>query len=242
MAATFSWASAADVASGVGSAISAWGVASANKITAEANAAAAERIRAAQNEQRASAVTLAGVMRSISYRSTLANAGVQANAATELMARTNESFTSSNFEQALKNTEQMGAFAARAAAAGVGGASVRAVSQTVQLQQDRLAQSTEDRQDQTMYELAKARTGIMPAAASRLDISPLSPNLDYTPSYDASDGNSANLFAYLTQGLFSKGNSLQVALDSIQYADDTQLPTGDFSRMDRASYDSIQID
>lgn len=233
MAATFSWA---DVGTGVSSAISAWGVASANKITAQANAESQRIIREAQNEQRASAVTLAGVMRSISYRSALSNAGVATNNASEFMARTAESYTAANFEQGLKSVEQMGAYAARAAAAGVGGASVRAISQTMQLQQSRQAQATEERQDQTMYELAKARSGIMPAAVSRLDVSPIAANLDYTPTFDPA-GNSANLLTYLTQGLMSKSNSLQVALDSIDFGgkDDTQLPTGDFNRLDRAT-------
>lgn len=243
MAAEFSWAAAADVGMGVAGAISSWGVSSANEIVAHANAEAQALVRDAQNQQRASALSLAASMRSMSYRTALTNAGQSSNDASELIARTQESWTRGNFEQGLKGIEQLGAVSARAAAAGVGGASVRAVSQTMQLQQDRLGEQQAEQQGQMSYELLKARSGIMPAAISRLDASPLSANLDYTPTIEQ-DGNSG-LFGLLAQGLLSKGKSLQVALDSIPTSDNTQLPTGDFSRMDRAwqpESQTIQID
>lgn len=244
MAAQFSWAAAADVATGVAGAISSWGTASANKIVAKANAEAQRVIRDAQNRQRASATTLAGAMRGIAYRAALGNAGDSMNDANTLIARSQEAWTRGNLEMGLKNAEQIGALAARSAAAGVGGASVRAVSYTTQLQQDRLSERMAERQQESMYEMVKARSGIMPAAVSRLDVSPLNPNIDYTPTFDPTAGNSANLLGFLTEGLFSKAKSLQVALDSLDSgpAETPGLTTGDFARMDRANTPSITID
>lgn len=238
--AQFSWAAAADVGTGIASAISAWGTASANRIVSKANAAAQERVRKAQNQQRASGISLAATMRSQSYRAALKNAETQFNSSGELIARTQESFTRRNFEQGLKNVEQIGAFAARAAAAGVGGASVRAVSSTMQLQQDRLSERQGERDEETMYELVKQRTGIIPAAVSRLDVSPLNPNIDYTPTFQQGP-TGGNLLGFLTEGLLSKSKSLQVALDSISTPDNTQLATGDFARMDRAHFPEAQV-
>lgn len=229
----FSGAAAADVASGVASAISAWGTASANKIVAKANAEAMNTVRKAQNQQRASSLTLAGAMRAQSYRASLTNAGEASNSATELIARHQDAWTRGNFEQGLKGAEEMGAYAARAAAAGVGGASVAAVSYTVRLQQSRLAEQTTDRQSQMQYELVKQRSGIMPAAISRLDNSPLAAGLDQNDNYVPSSSSGGNLLGALAEGLMSKSKSLQVMLDSIPKADETQLSTGDFARMDR---------
>jgi hypothetical protein len=153
-------------------------------------------------------------MRGISYRATLTNAGGEYNNATELMARTQQAWTRGSFEQNLRNVEQLGAVAARSAAAGVGGASVRATSYSMQLQQDRLAQVQQERQGEQTYDMLKARAGIMDAAASRLDVSPLNPNLDYSQSF-APVGNNTSLLGALAQGIMSKSKSLQVALDSI---------------------------
>lgn len=223
-AATFSWASAADVGTGVASAISAWGTTSANKIVAKANAEAANVVRKAQNQQRASSLTLAGAMRAQAYHAALTNAGEADASAAETIARTSAAWTRGNFEQGLRNMEQIGAYTARAAAAGTGGASVQAVSYSIRLQQARLAERQDERQGQTMYELIKARSGIMPAAVSRLDMSPLAAGLDYNDNYVPQTNTGMGLIGALTEGLLSKGKSLQVALDSIQRPDNSPVP------------------
>lgn len=243
MAAQFSWAAASDVGMGIAGAISAWGTASANKIITSANIDAQNTVRKAQNEQRAGNLSLAATMRGISYRATLTNAGDEYGNATEMLARSQQAWTSNSLEQNLHNAQQFGAVAARSAAAGVGGASVRATSYSMQLQQDRMDQLQTERQGQQTYEMVKQRAGIMPAAGSRLDVSPLNPNLDYSQSF-APIGNSSNLLGALATGILSKSKSLQVALDSIPTSttpDPAQLTTGDFSRMDRAWHPEAQV-
>lgn len=239
--AQFSWASAADVGLGIAGAISSWGTSSANAIVAKANAAAANKIREAQNIQRASGLSLAATMRGITDKRILGAAGDATNSASEFMARTHESWTRGNVEQGLRDMEQLGALTARAAAAGVGGSSVNAVSYSMRLQQARLSERTAEKQDETDYELIKQRSGIMPAATSRLDLSPLSANMDYSTNAVA-EGSSGNLFASLLEGLLRKKDSLQVALDSIPRDAPTYPTTGDFTRMDRGTgYDPIAI-
>jgi hypothetical protein len=213
MAASFSWASAGDVSLGVANAISAWGSASANSILTNANIAAQKKIRDAQNMERASSVSLAATMRSLQYNAALKNAGNTSNDAAELLARTQQSWTRGNFEMGLRNIEQVGAYAARAAASGVGGASVQQVSYSVRLQQQRVQQQVEERHGQLDYELIKQQSGIMPAAESRLDITPLKPNFDYSAAGVGT--NTPNIGLALIQGLLTKGKSLQTALDSI---------------------------
>lgn len=242
----FSWAAAADVAGGIGSAISAWGTASANRIVRKANAEAEEVVRGAQNTQRAANLSLAATMRTQAYRATLTNAGEAFNGAGEMIARTQEAFTRHNFEQGLKGLEQTGGFAARAAAAGVGGASIRAVSYSVSLQQQRFMERELERQDETMYEMVKQRTGIMPAAISRLDVSPLTANLDHTPTFQPTGSDAGDLLGALVQGFSGKTKSLQVMLDSIGTGDERPAQqvaptTGDFSRMDRAWFPEAQV-
>lgn len=213
--AQFSWAAAADVGTGIASAISAWGTASANKIVQKANAEAANKVRKAQNEVRASGTSLAAAMRAQSYRAVLTNAGEADEGGAELIARTQEAWTRGQFEQGIKGAEMLGAFTARAAASGTGGASVLAVSNTLRLQQARLAERSEERQDETMYELIKQRSGVMPAAVSRLDFSPLVAGLDQSQNYVPETSGGMSLLASLAEGILSKGKSLQVALDSI---------------------------
>lgn len=227
MAAQFSWAAAADVGLGVLGGLASWGTASANRKLAKANADAQNTIRKAQNMERASAVSLAGVMRAQGYRAALTNAGEQTNGMAEALARTQESWTRGNFEQGLRDMEQLGALTARASAAGVGGASVNAVSYSLRLSQARLAERQDERQEETQYELLKQMTGVMPATVSRLDVSPLSPNLDYSQNFTPASSGSGLLPA-LMEGLLSKGKSLQVALDSIQRDEPAAAPRGDY--------------
>lgn len=241
--AQFSWAAAADVASGIGGAISAWGTASANSIVSRANAEAQNRIRAAQNLQRASGLSLAATMRGITDHRIMSAAGDATNSASEVIARTHEAWTRGNIEQGLRDMETFGAVTARAAAAGVGGASVNAVSYSLRLQQARLAERQGEKQDELNYEMLKQRSGIMTAASQRMDLSPLAASMDYSLNSTPS-GEGGNLMGALLQGLLSKKDSLQVALDSIprEQSSSPYPTTGDFTRMDRgAGYDPIVI-
>lgn len=250
--AQFSWAAAADVATGIAGAISSYGTIQANKIIAEANAKvakanaeAANTVRKAQNQQRASGLSLAATMRSITDQRILGAAGDATNNAAEFTARTHAVWTRGNVEQGLRDMEQFGAVTARAAAAGVGGASVNAVSYSMRLQQARLAERRAEKQDETDYEFIKQRSGIMPAAMSRMDLSPLAANFDYSQNFysPAPTGGGGSLTGLLIEGLLRKKDSLQVALDSLPRDAGTAYPTtGDFARMDRGTgYDPISI-
>lgn len=243
MAAQFSWAAAADVGLGVAGALGSWATASANRRITKANADAANLVRTAQNKQKAANVTLAATARGLATKAALTNAGEAVNSGSELFARTQEAWTRGDFERGLRNMEELGAYAARAAASGMGGASVDAVSRTIQLQHARLEERSDERNAETLYELNKQRTGIMPAAVSRLDVSPLTGNFDYSQNI-APSGSGSGLIPSLIEGLLSKPKSLQVALDSIERRDERApgLTTGDFSRADRELYQRTYAD
>lgn len=233
MPAQFSWAAGADVLGGVASTISQWGTVSAQRIVANAQADSQNKIRGAQNGQRASALSLAATVRSMANAATLTNAGDSFNSASELLARTHEAAVRGDVEQGIRDAEALGAYTARAAASGMGGASVQAVNYSIRLQQARLAERTDEKDTEVRYELLKQRSGIMPSAASRLDISPLNPNLDYSMNLPVTGGGSS-LAMSLIQGLLTKRESLQVALNSIPQDSAPALTTGDFARMDRS--------
>jgi alkylation response protein AidB-like acyl-CoA dehydrogenase len=245
MAAQFSWAAGADVITGLSGAFSSWASADANAIISKANADAQNTVRKAQNVERASGLSLAATMRSIVNSRILTNAGDTSNNTNEFLARTQQSWLRGNVEQGLRDMETLGAVTARSAAAGVGGSSVAAVASSLQLAQERRDEQQARGQDQTTYEILKAKSGIMPAASSRMDLTPLSANLDYSQNF-ASANQTPDLMAALTEGLLRKAPSLQVALDSLtqqKQPDNSRYPTtGDFTRMDRgAGYDPLTI-
>lgn len=241
MAAKFSWASAADVGLGLAGAIGTWGAASARSIVSKANATAQNVVRKAQNEQRAAGLSLAATVRSISDDAILENAGAASNGAAELIARTQEAWTRGSFEQGLRDMEQLGAITARTAAAGVGGASIQAISYSLRLAQARRDERRDEQQEEQTYEMLKQRTGIMPAAASRMDLSMLNPGIDY--STNTAPSGTPNITGALLEGLLRKKDSLQTMLNSIP-TPDAPIPGGpSLDHMDLAdgAYQPITI-
>jgi hypothetical protein len=240
--ATFSWAAAGDVAGGVAGAFSSWASANATSRVNKANADAANMVREGQNKQRAANSSLAATIRSMANNALLTAGGAATNSASESLARTQEAWTRGNFEQGLRGVEELGAWTARAAAAGVGGSSVQQVSYSMTLKQARMSERQQERQDEGTYDAIVARAGIMPAYSSRSDFSPNNVGLDYSRNQAADGAGGTGLLAMLTEGLLRKAPSLQVALDSMNPGPVTPqtTTTGDFARMDRGQ-GAIQI-
>lgn len=178
--ATFDWAATADVGLGLAQGLGQMFSASAGRTVASANAEAQNRVRQAQNQERAARTGLAATVRSINNARRLRAAGDAQRAVTENISRTQQDFLANKLEEGVRNIEEIGAATARAAAAGVGGGSVRALGETILARQARLAQITEEQYQTETYDMRLARAGIMTDAAAGLDISTDSAGLDYS--------------------------------------------------------------
>lgn len=212
--ATFSWAAATDVGLGLAQGLGRMLTSSAQATVASANAEAQNLVRQAQNQERAARTGLAATVRSINNARRLRAAGDAQRAVTENIIRTQQDFLANNLEAGVRDLEEVGAATARAAAAGVGGGSVRALGETILARQARLAQITEEQYQTETYDMRLARAGIMQDAAAGMDISTDSAGLDYSVSQApvATGGG----WAEVLSGVLDKRQSLSIL--SSQYA------------------------
>lgn len=212
--AEFSWAAAGDVGlgliKGIGSGLSALGSAE----IANANARAANRVREGQNEVRRANAGLAGTVRSLNNQRLAEAAGKQLDVLVQNSVRTQDSFTRGNFEQTIRNAEEYGRSAAGAAAAGLGGGSIEAMSRLTLLTAERKRQVGMDAQADVTYDQMQQMLGIMPSAVQRMDTSPIVGGFDQ--GRNVSTGNGMGGFAgALLNGLLEKKDSLAVLLGSL---------------------------
>jgi hypothetical protein len=199
--AQFSWAAAADVGLGL---LGAWG----NNKLAKAKAETDNAVREANNEIASAQRGLAATVRGINNRRLMESAGRALDAQTRNAARTSDAVARGNFEESIKGAEQWGAQAARAAGSGLGGGGIEAISRTTSLQIQRRQELLESQGDAITYEQAQATTQIMSNALIGLEAGPLTARQDFTRS-------TSNMASDLIAGLFSKRDSLSVALGSL---------------------------
>lgn len=210
--AEFSWAAAGDVGlgllGGVSKGLQSMGAAS----IARSNARVANLARDGQNEVRRASRGLAATVRSLNNTRLAEAAGKQLDALVQSSVRTSDSFTRGNFEASIKDAESYGRAAAGAAAAGLGGGSIEAMSRLTLLTSERMKQNRQDTQADITYDQMQQTLGIMPQAYQRMDVSPILGNLDQ----GSNSSYGTNGFAgALLQGLLSKKDSLQTMLGSL---------------------------
>lgn len=188
-------------------------------LTSGSNARAAARAQreviAAQNQQRLAEAGLDAYIRQLNNQRRMQAFEGEDTALVTNAVRAREAFSSGQFEQGLRFSEQQGALAARAAASGVGGASVDAVAQTLDLQQARLEQQQLEGFEQSQYDTLVQRAGLAQSAITGLDSSITRVNLDNRNP--RGPGTIASLVSGLGGILMDKDGraSLQVALGSL---------------------------
>lgn len=223
--AEFSFAAAGDVGLGLLggltkglSALSAQGI-------SEANAEAANKIRAGQNEVERSKRNLAGVVRDINNDRLLVAASKNLDTLTVNAIRTSDSFAKGNFEQSIKDAEQMGVVAARASASGLGGSSIASIGRTVALTQARAEQARADRQGDIQYDQSQATVDVLSNALKSTSTAPLTANMQYGVNTPAAGGD--GIAGALLRGLIDKKDSLKVLLGSMEPNSAQTKPTLD---------------
>lgn len=206
----FSWASAADVGMGIVSSLaSALGSYGGRKARAEAETL----VRAAQNETRRANTELATTIRNINNRRIMERAGQHLDQATRSALRTNEAMTGRRFEESIQAAEQWGEQSARAAASGLGGSGIQAMSSVTNLQIARRKQAFEERAALQISEASRATEGVMGDAFMSMDFS--TPQLNYDMRQAESASLSGALIDGLLGGVAAKKDSLRTLLGSL---------------------------
>lgn len=200
--AEFSWAAAADVGLGLlGSYY--------QGRSAKAVAAANNEIRAASNSVARSSAMLATKIQEINNRRILRSAGKNLDTMFKAASDQQDVFARQGFEASVQQAEVLGQVGAAAAAAGVGGSSVQAMSSVAGMAAARTREYLQRDQANATYKQLEAMTGVMGDAVASLDNSAIVPQQDYTRD------RAGSMTSYLISGLFSKRNSLQTLLGSL---------------------------
>lgn len=205
----FSWASAGKIGLGLLQGIG-------KGEGAAAQAKAANEIRAAQNSVKASGARLANFVRNINNNRLLEAAASRFGAGARTLIRTAEQQTNQGFEQSIRNAEEQGQTQARAALSGLGGSSVEAMSQVVQLAQARAEQYRTSNFEDMTYEQANQLTNVMGDAVKSFDLSPIVPQQDRTQNV------SSSLASYLIGGAVGDEKALRTLVGSL--ADNSPKP------------------
>lgn len=183
-----------------------------------ANADAANIVRGANNELRRANLSLAQTMRFINNQRIARATSAQADAVTTSSIRAQNSFQAGRLDAGLRETEQLGAQAAQAAASGVGGGSIDAVRATLQLRNARLQEAAMQQGEAQQYEFIRQRAGIIEKGIQSQDLRPMSAGLDFSVNQGAS-GSGFGLVGSLLTGLVDtdeKRATLNTFLGSIQ--------------------------
>lgn len=141
----------------------------ANRITAQANAAAQDAIKGANNTLMAARVALSNFSRSADNQAKLETAGNRFNASVVTEARLGDARANNTLEMSLRNAEQQGAITAAAAASGVGGTSANMLHAALASAAARTQARNDTKFQQTTYDMLMQRAGLMAGAIKSLD-------------------------------------------------------------------------
>ncbi|WP_407059301.1 hypothetical protein ACJBUE_20940 (plasmid) [Ralstonia syzygii subsp. celebesensis] len=141
----------------------------ATRITNEANAAAQDALRGANNTLMAARVALVNFNRSANNQAKLDAAGNRVNASVVNEARLGDAHANNSLEQSLRSAEQQGAVTAAAAANGVGGTSANMLHAALASSAARMQARTDAKFQQTSLDMLMQRAGLMAGAIKSLD-------------------------------------------------------------------------
>lgn len=213
--AQFSWASAFDVGlgllGGVGKAVSALGASKDRQLEAQLS----NELRAANNAVNRSRQGLAATVRTINNNRIMQGGADRLDVTIQNALRTQDSLAAGQFEDSIRAAEAQGASAVAAAASGVGGTGIEAISRTVALTSARQQAYADRRMQQAAGDAQVAARGIMPGALQSLELGPILGGQDYRTNLAPSTDYFGTLTSNLLEGLLSKKDSLQTMLGSL---------------------------
>lgn len=162
--------------------ISAWSTdqqISAQKKVDKANAYAANTLRDGQNELAAARNALANYTKSVNNQRAMQVGGDTLNVLTQNFARAMDQSLKGSMQQQLRASEEVGATAAAAAWAGVGGSSVRMVQQTQRLKHQWMQDEVAKARDYQNYDFKQQRSQVGTSMAQSLDYTLSMAGMDY---------------------------------------------------------------
>jgi len=172
---------------------------------AVAQAQAQNAIVAAQNSMARTDAGMQNFMTAENNRRRLEGIGAAVDAATVTLARNRDTAVAESFEARISEAEQMGAYAANAALAGVSGASVDAIETTMRLKAARAEQYQTRNAGYVDYDALSEIAGIKASAYTSMDRTVSIPGMNFSHA-------SAGVF---TPGVFSQRAPRQANLGNI---------------------------
>lgn len=216
--ADFSWAALGDTSQGVVGGISKGLLSIGGAEIAKANAESANTVRAANNEVKSANLGLAATIRSLNDKRQMDAAATHLQAVTDNGLRAQDAYTRRDFEGSVRASQQWGAAAASAAASGLGGAGIRAMSQATDMQINRQQQVAAGQEQDALFDASHAGDNIISQAVAGLAQGPLSLGYDFSVNQPAKQPDIAGA---LIQGLAGKTDSIKTLLGSLY----TNTPT-----------------
>lgn len=152
----------------------------ANAIRTNAEIKAKQRTQTSGNIRRAAESELQRFSQALGNKKIMRAAEKNINAYGENIAKNLEAATFGDFMTQIQQSEELGAATAMAAAAGVGGSSIEAYSDTVNLNYALRGEQTDRQLKRDLYSASAARGEIMTSAVDSFDMNIYRPDLDVT--------------------------------------------------------------
>lgn len=147
---------------------------------AVAQAQAQNQITAAQNQMARVDAGMQNFMTAENNRRRLEGIGAAVEAATVTLARNRDTTVAESFEARISTAEQMGAYAANAALAGVSGASVDAIETTMRLKDARAEEYRTRNAGYVDYDALSEITGLKASAYTAMDRTVSLPGMNFS--------------------------------------------------------------
>lgn len=189
---------------GIGKGILAEAEANAFNRVSEANAAASNLIRTANNKLKGARGSLARYNQSVNNQRVLENTGSAAEAAAINYRRARDSTINDDLESQIAFAEQAGAQAAASALSGLSGGVADIVAGTTALRKARIQQRTDEALKGMDYDAAQRNKQIMQAGWDSLDHSEITEDLDYSTNVAQVKRSGGNLLTDIFGGQDAK--------------------------------------
>lgn len=147
---------------------------------AVAQAQAQNQITAAQNQMARTDAGMQNFMTAENNRRRLEGIGAAVDAATNNLARNRDTQVAESFEARISSAEQMGAYAANAALAGVGGASVDAIESAMRLKDARAQEYSIRNAGYLDYDALSEIAGLKASAYTSMDRTVSIPGMNFS--------------------------------------------------------------
>lgn len=217
--------------------------AKAQMIIAKANADAANKVRAAENEFKGASTALQNYIRAEDNKKKFEAAGEQWNVINQNVVRIQDDYVKGDVQQKLRAAEEMGSVSAAASFMGIGGSTVDTINMLVERNYTDQKIDYEQKKTYQIQDMINERNSLMEQASNATDQGTTFANMDYNknmPEYVAKP----SPFTYLLNVFQNPAvqNSIRMGLGESHM---NKLQKADFnasaSSMAKSNYGSVKI-